>query len=213
MLEKEKKLITESIQSLYSKGMVQGSNGNVSMRIEGSGNFLITPSSIPYDRLCKDDLVLVNDELDVIDGHESPSSESFLHREIYNSRQDVNAVIHTHSPYACAVAVTGVSIPPILDEMVVYTGGSINVAEYGFPGSEELAQNAVKSLGNRKAVLLKNHGLCAVGYDMQDALHVATLAEHAARVFIYSRIVGTIQPIPMQSLKIQQEVYCMKSDL
>jgi L-ribulose-5-phosphate 4-epimerase len=152
----------------------------------GEQRYLITPAGITYDQLGRDGLVVVDGELEPVGdetGELVPSTESLLHLAIYRERPDVNAVVHTHSLYASVAAVTSTHIPPVVDEMVVYIGGAVEVADYGFPGTTELAEAGVHALGDRRAVLLRNHGMCAVGPSLEEAMRVAILVERVAQIY------------------------------
>ena len=124
-----------------------------------------------------------------------------MHAEIYRRRSDAGAVMHTHSPYATAAAVTGVDIPPILDEMVLVVGGEVKVSEYAFPSSDALAANVCDALGGRNAALIRNHGVVGVGADLEEALRVCELVEHAARVMVYASALGGAMSLPAEVLE------------
>ena len=196
------------------RGLIAGSNGNVSMRLQdeaGAARYMVTPAGVPYDVLDEHGLVVVDDELEPVGEELVPSTESLLHMGIYSTRPDVNAIVHTHSLYASVAAVTGNAIPPIVDEMVVYVGGAVQVAKYGFPGTEELARAAVDALGDRRAVLLRNHGMCAVGPDLDEALRVAVLVERVAQIFVHAEMTGGATPLPGYAIESERQVYLMKS--
>ena len=93
----------------------------------------------------------------------------------------MGAVVHAHSPYATSAAVAGVDIPLIIDEMALVIGGAVKVSEYAFPSSEALAANVCAALGGRNAALIRNHGVVGVGADLDEALRVCELVEHAAK--------------------------------
>ena len=212
MFAQQKNDLFHSVTLLHERGLIQGSNGNLSIRLERS-QFLVTPSGTAYHNMEVADLVVVDDEFAVVEGNRMPSSEGYLHLAIYQARPDVHAVVHTHSPYASAVATTGQRIPPILDEMVVYLGGGIEVATYGFPGSEELASSVVQALDQRKAVLMRNHGLCAVGKDLEEATKLAIMAEHIAKVFIVASGIGGALEISPESFATEHEIYSMRQQV
>lgn len=212
--EREREELLEAVRDLDERGLVSGSSGNVSIRMPNEGDserYLVTPSSVTYDRITADDMVVVDGDLEPVDSEAVPSIESQLHLGIYHSREDINAVVHTHSLYATVAAVTGSPVPPVVDEMVVYIGGPIEVAEYGFPGSEELAANAVLALGDRKAVLLRNHGLCAAGNDLREAVRIAVLAERMSQVFVHAEMTGGATVLPPDAIEAERAVYLMRS--
>ena len=147
----EKSQVADIAREMANLGLVTGSSGNVSMRMPNNESeyMAITPMGVHYSELEDQDIVVVDKELESMETSGIPSSESLLHLGIYSTRPDVNAVIHTHSTFSSVAALSSGGIPPILDEMVIYIGGSIEVSEYAFPGSEELAKNVCKALGDK----------------------------------------------------------------
>jgi L-fuculose-phosphate aldolase len=169
--------------------------------------FVITPSGMPYGCLKPEDTVIINFAGDVVEGGRKPSSETPLHSAIYRARQDVTAVVHTHSTYASACAVARMAIPPILEDLVQVVGGGVDVAEYALPGSEQLAENALRALASKNAVLLANHGVVAVGPNIDEAFKAAILIEKAAKVYIYSSFIGTPKNLSDEDVSVMREFY------
>ncbi len=148
-------------RALAQRGLTHGTSGNVSVRRDASG-FFISPTGMAYDTLEAQDIPLL-----MMDGRwfgrRLPSSEWRFHRDILAARSDMNAIVHTHSPYATALACTGRGIPAF-HYMVSAAGGSdIRCALYHTFGSQELSDAAVTALHDRKACLLSNHGVVALG--------------------------------------------------
>lgn len=144
-----KKKIVETCRAIYTSGLVGKRAGNISARIPNREQFIITPSHFGHHKTQVGDLLVVDFNGKVVSGIRNPSSENRMHLAVYKARPDVGAVIHTHSAYASALAVNRMSIPAFIDEMVPFLGGTIEMAEYGMPGSDELAANAVKGLGEK----------------------------------------------------------------
>lgn len=212
----ERDSLIEVVRELDRRGLVSGSSGNVSMRLareDGDERYLITPAGVTYDRLETEDLVVVDRELEPVDAEIVPSTESLLHLGIYHGRPDINAIVHTHSLYASVVAVTSTEIPPVVDEMVVYIGGPVEVAEYGFPGTPELAAAGLEALEDRRAVILRNHGMCAVGADLEEALRVAILVERVAQIYVQAEMMGGATELPDFAVEAERQVYLMRSGL
>ena len=204
------------VKRMASGGLVAGASGNVSMCLERSDNdglLLITPSQLPYETMSRDDLVIVDFEGDPVEGDHVPSVETLTHVAVYRARGDIGAVVHTHSVYASVLAVTGLDLPPIIDELVVAVGGSVRVAEYGFPGSDDLAENACIALEDRAAVLLRNHGLLGVGATPDQALGVCKLVERAAQIFVLSSALGRAEALPDDIVEAERAMYLMKNKL
>lgn len=208
--------LLEAVKEMDRLGLVSGSSGNASVRIDvpGSPNaFLVTPAGLPYPPMTSDQLVAVDDDLNPIDGDGVPSSESLLHLAIYRARPDINAVMHTHSVHATALGVAGQPLPPIVDELVVYVGGQVEIAKYGFPGTEALAQAGVEALGDRRAVLIPHHGMFAVSDTVSEALRVCALVERVAQVFINAETIGRTKEVPEESSKAERRMYLERSGL
>ena len=186
--------LTEATREMYRRGLVGAYSGNTSLRLSGSGAdglLLVTPTHHPYYRLQPEELVVVDLAGEpVAPGGMRPSSETRLHLEIYRQRDDVQAVVHTHSIYASVASVIGRDIPPLIDEMLLTIGGPVKVGKYAFPGTQELAEEAYAALGERHAALLRNHGVVSVGPDIWEALEVADLVERLAQIFVLARNFG-----------------------
>ena len=200
---------------MYRRGLVGALSGNASLRLEGrlgDGLLLVTPTQLPYYHLKPEDLVVVGLDGEMIGEGLAPSSETAMHLEIYRQREDVAAVIHTHSISASAAAVAGREIPPILDEMVYHIGGGVPIGDYAFPGSEDLARIACQTLGDRNAVLLRNHGVLGVGPGVWEALEACDLVERAAQIFVLAQSFGTggANLLPPDIIVAEQEIFRMK---
>ena len=205
----ESKLRAEIVsygKKMVKLGLVFGSEGNISVRLPSKG-YLITPSMVDYEEMRKEDIVLVDGEGSVLSGDKKPSIETPIHLAVYKARKDVNAVIHSHPTFSTVVAILGLKIPPIVEEMIPFLGGELVTSEYGIPGSEELANNVVKALGNKNAVFIANHGLLACGSSLKDALRNTMLAERIARVFVLSSLLGKPRELPEDSIEFQLDLY------
>jgi L-fuculose-phosphate aldolase len=179
--------IVATARAMNALGINQGKSGNVSARVEGG--FLVTPSGIPYEELAPGDLVRVG--LDGhVSGHREPSSEWRFHRDIYRTRAEAGAVVHTHSSYATTFACLGRPIPPFHYEVAFAGGKDIRCAPYRTFGTQDLSDVALRALEGRKACLLAQHGVIAWGTDLDDALRLADKVEHLARIYWQALQVG-----------------------
>ncbi|MDD2498787.1 MAG: class II aldolase/adducin family protein [Desulfitobacteriaceae bacterium] len=202
MSGQNKEQIIAARKKLVNSGLVLATWGNISCRVPRSSYFLITPSGMPYDQLKPEDLVLVGRNGQVVEGMRKPSKEVLMHLAIYTARADVQAVVHTHSPFASSFAVAREPIPVILEEMAQLIGGPVKVANYGLPGTEELAKFTVEALEQRNAVLLANHGVVAAGTSVNEALTIAFLVEKCAQVMLGAKALGV--PYTMGSRETQR---------
>lgn len=213
-LNERRRGLLKAVKEMARLRLVTGTNGNASVRT-GTGQdvrFLITPSALPYEQMETGDLVEMDVNLESF-GTRTPSSESQLHLAIYRARPDVHSVVHTHSLYATALAVAGRPLSPVVDELVMFVGGQVEVADYGFPGSDELARAAVSALGDRGAVLLRNHGVVGVGSSPQDGLRVCQAVERAAEILFVAEMLGGSMKIPSEALAAERSVYLMRAGM
>ena len=200
---------------MYRRGLVGAYSGNASLRLQGEGAqglLLITPTQKPWYRLAPQDLAVIDLDGEPLGDGLPPSSETALHLEIHRNRPDVAAVVHSHSAHASAAAVAGRAIPPIVDEMIFAIGGGVPIGDYAFPGTEELAREACRTMGEGNAVLLRNHGVVGVGPGIWEALEVCDLVERVARIFILSQSFGPggANPLPPDIIEIEKQVFKMQ---
>lgn len=194
-------------QKMWAAGLVAGSSGNVSQRVDDA-HIAITPTSIPYESLTAEEIVIVDLERGTaVESIREPSYELPLHLTIYRSRPDVGAIVHTHAPYVTTLSVLRRPLPPIIDEMLVTLGGTIEVAEYAFTGTDALGTNVVRALGERAAVMLANHGNVCIGRDLAHALHVAVSMEAIARVYVQALQIGEPAALPETSVIAGRRMY------
>lgn len=198
-----KQEIIEVAKELLEKGLVVGTGGNLSICLREEGLILITPSGIDYNQMVLEDIVILDLQGNIVEGTRRPSVEKNMHLELYNAREDICAVIHTHSLYASAVAVTREDLPVVLSEMAVVFGGAVRTARYAKIGTKELAENVLEVLGDSCAALLSNHGAVGVGKNLQDVLKICELLEISAKVYILSKVAGS--PVILSDEAIMQE--------
>lgn len=180
--------IIEAARSIERVGLGVVTAGNLSARCETG--ILITPSGVPYPDLEPASLVELDVGGNIVAGKLKPSSEWRLHATVYAERPGVAALVHVHSPWATALACTRQDIPAF-HYMVARAGGdSIRCAEYATFGSAELARNAVTALAGRRACLLANHGMVALGSTPRAALDLAREVEELAKQYALSRLTG-----------------------
>lgn len=176
-------------RSLQKNQLGTGAAGNLSARTEQG--YLITPSGVDYELLQLVDIVAMDLRGNVIKGELEPSSEWRFHQDIYVNRADAGAIVHTHSPYATALACTRQDLPAF-HYMVAGAGGRvIRCAEYATFGTQALSDHALAALEDRNACLLANHGVIALGEDVASAFKLAQLVEALAKQYVISRMMGS----------------------
>ncbi|MEN6319497.1 MAG: class II aldolase/adducin family protein [Syntrophaceae bacterium] len=211
LYEETRTALLRTVLNLYKKNLIQYNSGNVSVRVS-SEHIAITPRGIPYDDMTAEDMVIIDLNGAVIEGVHTPSSEMPMHTAVYKNMSHVNAVIHSHSPYALAFAVVGKSIPVVSTEGLAVRG-PIPVAEYACPGTEEQGLAAIKAMKGPPTVtgvLLKNHGVLATGTSLSQAYSIACRIEMAAQVFFLSSQIGNPDILTDEQIKEIKHVYLKK---
>lgn len=205
-----KEKVLEITLRAYAEGLFAGTSGNLSMCDDARRFVAITPSGLRYETMTADDIMIIGMDGTIVEGAHKPSSEWRMHTKIMQERSDVGAVVHTHSPYATSFAVAGMEVPPILIEMVGFLGGDIPVAEFELPGSAELGIVALKSLEKRNACLLSNHGVIAIGKDIDQALIRAEYVEDASKIYSLALQAGKARLVPAEGLKTMKTKFGIK---
>ena len=179
--------IVETCREMNRIGLNQGTSGNLSHRIPGG--MLITPSSLPYDRMEADDIITMAYSAEY-EGRHRPSSEWRFHRDILRAREDVNVVLHTHSTFSTVVAVHERAIPCFHYMVAVAGGNDIRCAPYACFGTQELSDNALRALEGRSACLLGHHGLIVTAQTFEKALWLAVEVETLAKMYVHALAIG-----------------------
>lgn len=175
--------LVQTAQRAYREKMFAATSGNLSVFDRESGKIYITPGSFPYEEMTPEDIMAIDLNGNILEGKHSPSSEWRMHAAIYRADKRVNAIVHTHSPYATAFAINHMRIPAVLYEMVFFLGGDIPVAEGAIPGTPEVGENCVPVLKERNGCLMANHGALAVGDTLDRAYTRAVYIEDAAKAY------------------------------
>lgn len=199
-------------KEMVSCGLVEGTSGNVSGRLP-DGRVVLTPSSLDYDVMQLEDLVVTDAEGVVLEGDRPPTTEKALHLACLRRHRDIGAVMHCHALFASMFAVAREPIPCVIEEFDVYVGGEVSVAEYQMTGSDELAEEVSRWVGDRGAVLMANHGLLCVGKHPADALKVARLVERTAQIVWGAKLLGRPVPLPDSTLERFAPIYKMMGRL
>jgi L-fuculose-phosphate aldolase len=185
-------------KKLDEQGLNRGTSGNASVRY-GEG-MLITPSGMGAEGLGEDDIVFVN--LDgTARGRWQPSSEWLFHRDIFAQREEVGAIVHTHSIASTALACLRKDIPPFHYMIALIGGDNIRCAEYATFGTQALSDNALSALRGRKACLLANHGMIAAGENLDEAYKVAVEVETLSEMYL--RALQVSEPVLLSPREFQ----------
>lgn len=209
MMDSQRQQLLSCSQQLASLGLNRGTSGNASLRAtnaHGQPGFLITPSGMAVEKMTLADLVWMD-----FDGNASgikpPSSEWRFHLDILRHKPEVNAVVHTHSMFATTLSTLRRDIPPFHYMIALVGGDSVRCAPYALFGSQALSDHALIALKERKACLLANHGMIAVGASMEQALNMTQEVETLCEQYLRALQVGEPQLLSAQEMIAVQQKF------
>ncbi len=208
MYSKQKRMVIHTALEIKQSGLISLSGGNVSMRMP-NGHILITPSGTSYETMKERDVVVVDGKGNRIEGKLRESVDTVALLYIYEHMPKVNAIIHTHQPYATAVGLLGDVFPAAVTTLANVTLGEVNVAPYCSAASLDMGVQTVNYIGERRAVILKHHGVITIGKDLKEALYAAVYMEDAAKTYLAAKAAG--EPAIMTQEQTQDAVNIHKT--
>jgi L-fuculose-phosphate aldolase len=200
ILKNEREQIAAYGRKMIDNGLVKGTGGNLSIINRGEGLVAISPGGMDYFDINSEDVVIVNLSGEIVDSGNRPSSEIDMHLMLYEKREDISSVIHTHSICTSSISCLRVGIPPV-HYLIGFAGRDVRCAEYATYGTKELAVNACMAMEGRKAALLANHGLVAGADTLKQAFDIAEIVEYCAEIYIKIRSIGDPVLIDEEEMK------------
>ncbi len=191
ILEELRAHVLQTARLLPKYNLVWMAGGTVCARDPQTGYVVVTPSGLDYERLTPDDMTVTDMDMNLVEGKFRPSVALNLWIGFMRARTELNAVVHTHSPYATAFSVAYQPIPVITETMADWFGQPVQVTRYLSVEDPEFPTLPVEVMGNGYAVLLGNHGPITVGKTLEQALERAVTLEEAARTYSIARTIGT----------------------
>ncbi len=206
LLKAERAQIIQFGKKLVTSNLTTGTGGNLSVVNRKENLVAISPSGIDYFQITPENVVVVDMAGKVQEGESKPSSELGFHLALYNTRPDVQAVVHTHSVYASTIACLNWELPAV-HYLIGFSGNKVPLAPYATYGSEDLARNVAKGIGPYNAVLLANHGLVTVGANMEVAFATAEEIELVAQIYYQAKSIGRPVVLPDEEMAIVIEKF------
>ncbi|HHT7190687.1 TPA: L-fuculose-phosphate aldolase [Bacillus cereus] len=200
LLQKEREEIVAYGKKMISSGLTKGTGGNISIFNREQGLVAISPSGLDYYETTPADVVILNLNGEVIEGERKPSSELDMHLIYYRNREDINALVHTHSPYAKTIASLGWDLPAV-SYLIAFAGPNVRCAPYETFGTKQLAEAAFEGMIDRRAVLLANHGLIAGANHIKMAFTVAEEIEFCAQIYYQTKSIGEPKLLPEDEME------------
>lgn len=207
--------IVEVGKRMYNRQFVASNDGNISVKVSDN-EILITPTGVSKGYMTAEDMIKVDMAGNVIAGSKKPSSEIKMHLTVYKNRPDVNSVCHAHPQKATAFAVARKVCKDVALPEVIFSIGSVALADYATPSTQELPDSIQEIVKTTDAILLSNHGALTVGKDVYDAYYNMETLEHFAGIIMYARQLGGEQGLSQEQinelLRVRRDTYG-KSDL
>ncbi|MFW6266476.1 MAG: L-fuculose-phosphate aldolase [Halanaerobiales bacterium] len=206
-IKEERKKVVEYGKKLIESGLTTGTGGNLSIYNADKGLMAISPSGMDYFEIEVEDVLVMDLKGNIIEGNKKPSSEYAMHSIFYRNREDVRAVVHTHSIYSTTIATLNWEIEPV-HYLVAFAGKKVPCADYATYGTEKLAENAYSAMQDEyNATLLANHGLLAVGNNMATAFATAEEIEFCAEVLYRTKAIGDPVVLPEEEMELMMEKF------
>lgn len=199
LLQNQRSDIIRFGRRLLTAGLTTGTGGNLSIYDRESDLIAISPSGVDYETMTLEQVPVVDPHGTVLQGDCSPSSELGFHLALYQQRDDIRAVVHTHSVYATTMACLNWEIPAV-HYLVAFSGHKVPLAPYATFGSSQLADNVAGAIGEHNAVLLANHGLVTVGANLPTAFAAAEEIELVARIYYQAKCIGEPVILPTDEM-------------
>lgn len=196
--EKIRQQVLDAILEATQLGLIHGTSGNIAVRDFEENVIAITPSGRPYDTMKVEDIAIVTPEGEWIDGPYKPSSETPMHTAVFRARPDVGATVHNHAMYCTIMAMACDELIPTTPPQAEFS--PIRVVPFEMPGTQELANHVVNTLGEGRAVLLKNHGSFCCGKDIGAAMAAAIYTEEAAQIAYCATLLGKFEPLSAKNI-------------
>lgn len=196
--EKVRKQVLEAILEAVNLGLINGTSGNIAVQDEEEDVVAITPSGIDYKTMKAEDIAIVDMDGKWIDGKYKPSSETPMHTAVLRAREDVKATVHTHGMFATIMAMNDEPLQPITPPQSEFV--PVNIVPFVMPGSDNLASTVVDTLGDGRAVLLKNHGMFCCGKSIKAAMAATIYTEEMAQATYYAKLLGNFKPLPEEAV-------------
>src|ERR1700704_158676 len=197
--------IVEVGRRMYARGYTASNDGNISVRF-GSNRLVVEPQSVCKGFMTPDMMCVTDLDGRKISGDRDPSSEMLMHLEVYRQRPDVHAVVHAHPPTATGFAVAGIPLDKAVLAEVLTTLGSIPIAEYATPSTQELPEAVRKYIKAHDGMLLANHGALTVGADLFGAYYKMETIEHFAQISLVARTLGRENVLSREEVMRLQEL-------
>ncbi len=208
MKEKDiKKLIIDIGKRIWTRGFVGGNDGNISVKLN-ENEFLTTPTGVSKGFMNEKMILKIDKDGNLLEKNNKykPSSEIKMHLAVYKKREDINAVIHAHPPYATSFAVAGIKLDKFILPEAVLSLGKVPLCPYGTPSTMEIPQSLSEYINKTDVFLLENHGALTIGIDLIDAFYKMEILEHSSKIIHLAYQLGNVKEISKENVEKLKEI-------
>lgn len=202
MYEDLKKEILCACLKMREYQLISLSGGNISVRV-GEDRYLVTPSGMNYEEMSEDDIVLIDGKCNLIEGSRRPSSDSSALIYIFQHKPEVNAIIHTHQPYATAVGLIADRLPACLVNLIDATHGDVVVAPWTRSSDIGMGKLCIEYGNESHVVIMKHHGVIGYGASLKEALFSVVYLEEGAKTYCIARMMGEVKELPKEEIALE----------
>lgn len=206
LMEQARLELIEYGKKLVTAGLTKGTGGNLSVFDRKAGTVAITPSGIDFFEIKPEDIIIIDLDGKIIEGHRTPSSEWEMHLMPYRTRDDIDAVVHAHVMYTTVLSCLHEPLPAT-HYMIAVAGPDVRCAEYATFGTHELAVNACKAMEGRRAVILANHGVLAGAQDLKNAYNIVEEIEYCSEIYVKARSIGNPVVLSDEEMHLMAEKF------
>ena len=199
MYDEIKKEMLEACLKMKEYKLISLAGGNVAVRV-GENRYLVTPSAIEYDKMTYEDIVMIDENCNVVEGNKKPSSDSSALVYIFEHKPEVNAIIHTHQPYATAVGMVQDKLPACMVTLIDACQGDVVVAPWTPSSDIGMGKLCVEYGNEARAVIMKRHGVIAYGPSLDDAIFSCVYLEEGAKTYVLARLIGDVTELPKEEI-------------
>lgn len=206
-LDELRQTVWEANTSLPKAGLVKWAQGNASGRDPTTGLVAIKPSGARLDQLKPDEIVIVDLDGKVVQGHLKPSIDMASHLYVYRHRSDVHGIVHTHSPCATSFAIRGQALPMCSTTGAALFGGPVPVSDFATIGEEAIGREIIAKIGRSNAILMRSHGVFTIGRTPMEAFKYAIYVEEEAEILHLASLHGELSPLDEATVAEARRMY------
>ena len=191
-----KQKVLDGTKLISELGLTPMTQGNISLRDPESGLIIMTPHDYPYAIMTVDDLMILDSDGKILEGKHDPSAETPVHCHVYKTRPEIHGIVHTEPVWVNIFGIANKPIEPVFVNMAIDAKTTVPIMPFANSGSQEFAVDMLKVMGDSYAVVWANHGMLAIGENLDKAIHCTVMVEANAQMYYHALQLGNVHTIP-----------------